>query len=549
MSKGNWLILVLCMVFSISVNGQNSRIKCYFNHPVNNGLSSGTNAVYVGSKFPDTIAAYINKAKYTLDFAVYNYTSTGSDAVSKITTAVNNAYNRGVIVRWIYDSSANNTGLSLLNSSIPKLNSPKVSGYIMHNKFLVVDVNSPDSNDALIITGSYNYTVQQTVTDYNNLIIVQDKKVATAYYNQFNQMWGGTANQPDTTKSLFGTHKKTSPVHYFNVGGTKVQVHFSPKDSCNKYLAAVTNSANNDLTFGIYAFTDNTIANAILNRYNAKVNVRGIVDAFSKSYNPYTTLAPLNNNMVLYTGSGLFHSKVMIADALMPSSDPQVATGSFNWSSSATNSNDENLIIIHDSSIANQYYQAICNDVTINGGTACILPLPINFLSFNGNITSDKHAKLNWTISDAINNDHFELEHSSTGNNFERIGNIVSQLNGSLSNYYFTDNDIKPGTNYYRIKQVDNDGNYTYSKTIALYLENDHLVSLSPNPAINLLQVKHPSKTTYINIYDMIGRKVYQQKVNQQTSSTLPISHLAKGRYNLEIVTTDEKIIKSFVTQ
>ncbi len=550
-SKKNWSILALCLVFFISTKGQNSRIKCYFNHPVNISLSTGTNAKYLIGTFPDTIISYINKAKYTLDIAVYNYTSSGTDAVSKIATAVNNAYARGVVVRWINDGTSSNTGLKLLNPTIPRLSSPTSSSYtIMHNKFLVLDVNSPDTNDAFVISGSYNFSSQQTVTDYNNLIIIQDQKVANAYYNQFNQMWGGTANLPDTTKSLFGSHKKTSPIHYFNVGGTKVQIHFSPKDSCNKYLAAVINSASNDLTFGIYTFTDNTIANAILSKFNASLNVRGIEDAFSKNYSPFTTLStPLGNNFVVYTGSGLYHSKVMVADALKSSSDPQVATGSYNWTVAATTSNDENFIVIHDANIVNQYYQALCNDISVNGGTACISPLPISFISFIGIVSASKQIILNWNISDGINIDHFEIEHSYSGTNFERIGNIFNTLEGSKKNYNFTDNDINPGTNYYRVKQVDNDGNYTFSKTIVLNVENDNLVSISPNPAVNTLQIKYPSKTTLINIYDMVGRKVYLQNVNKQTTSTLPIANLAKGRYNVEIITSDKKIMKSFFKQ
>ena len=61
----------------------------------------------------------------------------------------------------------------------------------------------------------------------------------------------------------------------------------------------------------------------------------------------------------------------MLIDALSPSSDPQVFTGSFNWSGAAQNSNDENAIIIHDSSITNQYYQSLCQDFTSFGGIPC----------------------------------------------------------------------------------------------------------------------------------------------------------------------------------
>ena len=61
----------------------------------------------------------------------------------------------------------------------------------------------------------------------------------------------------------------------------------------------------------------------------------------------------------------------MLVDALSPSSDPQVFTGSFNWSASAQTTNDENSIVIHDSSIANQFYQSLCEDFTSMGGIPC----------------------------------------------------------------------------------------------------------------------------------------------------------------------------------
>ena len=70
-------IIVLFIAVCIYKNStaQNSHIKCYFNHPVNNAISTGMNAVYLNGKFPDTIAAYINRAKFTIDVAMYNFTS------------------------------------------------------------------------------------------------------------------------------------------------------------------------------------------------------------------------------------------------------------------------------------------------------------------------------------------------------------------------------------------------------------------------------------------------------------------------------------------
>src|ERR1035437_2453319 len=130
---------------------QNPKIKCYFNHPVNTAVSSGTNAIYLNGTFADTIAAYINRAKYTIDIAQYDYTSNGTTShVKMLATAINNAHARGVVIRWIYDGSSSNTGLSLVTwtTNVNKLASPVASGYIMHNKFMIVDANSTTASDA-----------------------------------------------------------------------------------------------------------------------------------------------------------------------------------------------------------------------------------------------------------------------------------------------------------------------------------------------------------------------------------------------------------------
>jgi len=540
------IILAIATLFIIATSvAQNPKIKCYFNHPVNNSLSTGINAVYLNGTFPDTIVSYINNAKYTLDFAIYDFTSVAKDGVSKIATAVNNAYNRGVKIRWINNGSSGNTGMSLLSSSIPRISSPTGGSYgIMHNKFLIVDANSPNADEVYLITGSYNYSVEQTNTDYNNLLIIQDKNVASTYYDQFNQMWGGTDSIPNTTKSVFGTHKVTSTKHYFNVNGTQIDVHFSPKDTCGKYLTAVANSANNDLTAGIYTFTDNSIATAILNKYNNNVSVRVIEDQFSKTYSPYTTLSgPLGNSFVVYTGSGLYHNKIMVVDALLPSSDPQVATGSFNWTNAAETSNDENLIVVHDAAIANQYYQSICNNITVNGGSACVSPLPVDWVSFTASVNSDKGITLHWETSKEVNIKYFEMQHSIDGISYENIGQTKVE---ATNKYEFTDGKPNAGNNFYRIKEIDEDGGFTFSKVVGVYNRTAATINLYPNPTSTELNVLLPLRASNISFYNSVGKRLMEYDVHLKSSINIDVSRLAKGSYYVVIISDNEKTVKSF---
>lgn len=366
-----WLIVSLFFILSI-VSAQNPKIKCYFNHPVNTAVSSGFNAAY-NTAFRDTLIGYINRSKYTLDFCVYNYIYSSGDGFNAIATAVNNAFARGVVVRWIHDGLSSNSGLSLLNPSINTIGSPTTASYgICHNKFVVIDANSPNPNDAYVWTGSYNFTAAQNNTDYNNIIIFQDKPLALAFTAQFEQMWGSNTPVPNLINSKFGTFKTPSTQTSFTVNGTPVQVFFSPKDNPTTYLQNAVNSANSELFFGIYAFTDNNVATAIKNRVLAGVTAQGIEDSFSQSYSPYTTLSPvMNTNIKIYSGAGLYHNKMMLVDVFHPSSDPLVCTGSYNWSGAGTGTNDENMVVVHDSIIANQYYQSFCKNFIDVGGASC----------------------------------------------------------------------------------------------------------------------------------------------------------------------------------
>lgn len=362
--------VLLC---SLVLPAQNPKIKCYFNRPVNTGVSTGVNAVYLNTTFVDTTVAYINRSKYTLDICVYNYTYFSGDGLDAIATAVNNAYNRGVVVRWIHDGSATNSGLALLNSNILTVASPTTSAYgLMHHKFMAIDANSGNPDDAIVFTGSFNFSRAQSDVDYNNIIIFQDQPLAQAYYAEFNQMWGSTSVTPNLSNSKFGPYKSTSAQTSFTVNGTPVEVYFSPNDNTQQRLKNTINSVNNDLFFGIYTFTDTSIANLFKNKNSAGYSVRGIMDSYSQSFTPYTTLSTaLGSSLRVYSGTGTYHNKTLLVDAGLVGSDAQVFTGSYNWTISAQTKNDENTVVVHDESIVNQYYQSFCRNFTDMGGAAC----------------------------------------------------------------------------------------------------------------------------------------------------------------------------------
>ncbi len=370
MKTKNLIFVLLVFPVCILKAQLNGRIKVYFTHPVNTTVSSGINAMYLNSSMDDTLVAYINRAKYTLDIAVYNYQQ--STGMANIAAAVNLAEGRGVIVRWIYDAAQSNSGMTALNANIHTFGSPTTSAYgIMHNKFMIIDANSTNQNDPIVWTGSTNWTKTHFNSNVNNTIIIQDKNLALAYLTEFNEMWGDVGIVPNTINSKFGPFKTDNTVHSFTIGGSVVELYFSPSDGTNSKILNTINSANADLYFGMLSFSETAMSNTIINKKNAGVYVAGIIDQSSQFYAPYSSLnSSLGTDFKVYSQfTSVYHNKTLIVDPCNLSSTPTVITGSHNWTTPAETQNDENTLIIYNDTIANIFYQSFHQNFTDLSGT------------------------------------------------------------------------------------------------------------------------------------------------------------------------------------
>ncbi|MCS6991126.1 MAG: phospholipase D-like domain-containing protein [Chitinophagales bacterium] len=322
------------------------KILAYFTRNVDHSVAQGSLAVTLPQQMDDTLIAYMNRAKYTMDIAIYNM-----DNNNGIVDAINAAYNRGVTVRIIGDANNMNMGAwnqLLLPAPNMKL-SPTGSSYgIMHNKFVIIDAYSPDPNDAIVWTGSMNFTNEQINNDANNVIIIQDQSLAQAYTMEFEEMFAG----------VFGPDKKNNTPKEFNVGGRRVELYFSPSDDTETAIRRTIETADYDLQFCVYAYTRFNISYSIDERTDAGVWGGGVVDDTSNGDYAFDILYQnMANQLFVANHSYAVHHKYLLVDANAPAWDPLVLTGSHNWSSSAQLRNDENTVIVHDAQLANQYYQ------------------------------------------------------------------------------------------------------------------------------------------------------------------------------------------------
>ncbi len=358
-----------------TASSSTGKIIAYFNNPVDNSYASDEKAFYLRQSIDDTLVSYIQRAKYSIDMAMYNFINQGLNA--SITQALNNAHERGVQIRIIVDGSTSSTAVKDLNGQIPVLKSPTGQNYkIMHNKFIVFDALSSDPAKPIVWTGSTNLTPDQINYDPNNVIIIQDQALAKAYTMEFNEMWGGSGAFPNTLKSRFGPYKTDNTPHHFKIGGNWVECYFSPSDNVNSHIIDAIRSADASIYFATYVFTRTSIAYPMLDKYNEGVYVAGIFGDVSSGNDPaYNVLSPvLKQNIKVYNQNYIFHHKYAIIDygRTYEDWDPLVITGSHNWSSSADKSNDENTLIIHSKSLTSIYFQEWAQRFKDLGGTVYV---------------------------------------------------------------------------------------------------------------------------------------------------------------------------------
>ena len=271
----------------------------------------------------------------------------------------------------------------------------------MHNKFAIVD-------NKWVFTGSWNFTVTGLYgTDENmaagildgnqqHVVEVNSAELASIYETEFNEMWGSNTQTPNLLVSNFSSRKIDNTAHHVTIGGKNIEVYFSPGDNAvARMVNLIKTEADFKTYFTIFAWSDQALVDELKNKWEGSYtdmqgtltgfDVKGVFD--SSFWNQYwsasiemtsrTVTGSTNNPNTRWANaapvykdaeSRKLHSKTMIIDA-DTNSDPTVIVGSTNWSTNGEDINDENLLIIHDSAITNQFLQEFNARYTSAGGT------------------------------------------------------------------------------------------------------------------------------------------------------------------------------------
>lgn len=177
--------------------------------------------------------------------------------------------------------------------------------------------------------------------------------------------------------------------------------------------------------------------------------------------------------------------------------------------------------------------------------------LPVSLLSFTAT-KQQQSVLLNWQTANEINNNYFSVERSNAINRvFTEINKVYSKGNASQKQSYNT-TDLKPlqGWNYYRLKQVDKDGKFSYSSIASVYFDDGLVIAVYPNPANSYIYVVGLKQDVQnnISITDINGKTVLTATTNQ-SSTKINIQNLASGVYYINIIQNGNSFKQKFVKQ
>ena len=249
---------------------------------------------------------------------------------------------------------------------------------LMHHKFVVVDGRT-------IIVTSANFTTSDVHGDFkspasrgnaNNMLQINSPELATLFTQQFNAMWGdGPGGEPD---SKFGVKKPFYPAQSVKIGGTLVEVQFSPtrsslpwNSSSNGLIGKTLSTAKKSVDLALFVFSEQKLVNLLDSIHQNGTEVRALIEP-GFAYRPYSealdmlglTLAddckaeaanrpwqnPITTVGVPRLPPGdLLHNKFGIID------QETVITGSHNWTEAANTGNDETVLVIHSAIVAAHY--------------------------------------------------------------------------------------------------------------------------------------------------------------------------------------------------
>ncbi|HXF86219.1 MAG TPA: phospholipase D-like domain-containing protein [Anaerolineales bacterium] len=302
-----------------------SWFELYFTDPTSPLSPQGTGGV------DGPLVEAIDEARLSIDVAAYSLT------LNSIRNALLRAHDRGVTIRIVMESDNMDTSdvQRLIEAGIPVVGDNEQG--LMHNKFIVIDRSE-------VWLGSMNFTDSSAYEDNNNLMRIHSKEIAEDYSVEFREMF---------EDGMFGANVVPQTPHpVVMVDETRVEVYFAPDDHVLTALVNLLEGAEESIYFLAFSFTSNELGELVRQKAEEGLSIAGVMDEEQIASNIGTEFDPFRQaglDVRMDGIEGQMHHKVFIVDGKV------VVLGSYNFSKSAEERNDENLVILYDERIAAEF--------------------------------------------------------------------------------------------------------------------------------------------------------------------------------------------------
>ncbi len=179
-------------------------------------------------------------------------------------------------------------------------------------------------------------------------------------------------------------------------------------------------------------------------------------------------------------------------------------------------------------------------------------PLPVELTNFE--VTQeDQNTLLSWTTASEKNNAGFEIQKSKDGGDWQKIGFVEGNgTTDELSKYHYRDSNPFPGINYYRLKQIDFDGESSFSDVEAIEFSRiKDQVNIYPNPSTSNvnIQLDNPLKQIMeITLYDNLGQEFWKSGIIEGESSWNKSFEIdKKGTYFISVMIGKELYVDRII--
>ncbi|WP_255157060.1 T9SS type A sorting domain-containing protein [Ferruginibacter sp. HRS2-29] len=176
-----------------------------------------------------------------------------------------------------------------------------------------------------------------------------------------------------------------------------------------------------------------------------------------------------------------------------------------------------------------------------------INPLPLTLISFKG-FRQGVNIRLSWQTENEFNLSRYEVEKSTDGIRFKFMELVKAVNRGGIHNYSGTDETPAKGFNYYRLKQIDIDGSFTYSNVAKINFDGKLSLSISPNPVKEKMVVSEAVAGDVIRIFDVQGKLLRSYQV-RSVNEPISTAGLPAGVYALQLYNNNSLQTIQFIKQ